>query len=79
MEARIKIKEILDKQPVGQETVVMGWVRTFRNNQFVALNDGSCLATLQVVMPLGNFTDDLLKSINTGAVWYVSDHGDCLY
>ena len=38
---RIKIKELLSLEPQNQEVIVMGWVRTFRNNQFIALNDGS--------------------------------------
>jgi asparaginyl-tRNA synthetase len=43
----------------------MGWVRTFRNNQFVALNDGSTNANLQVVLELGKFDDETLKKIST--------------
>jgi asparaginyl-tRNA synthetase len=45
----------------------MGWVRTFRNNQFIALNDGSSNMHLQVVAPLGQFGEDLLKRITTSA------------
>ena len=45
----------------------MGWVRSFRNNQFIALNDGSTNNNLQVVATLGNFDDALLKRITTGA------------
>jgi asparaginyl-tRNA synthetase len=45
----------------------MGWVRTFRNNQFVALNDGSTNNNLQVVAGLGQFDDELLKRITTSA------------
>ena len=45
----------------------MGWVRTFRNNQFVALNDGSTNANLQVVLELGTFDEELLKRITTSA------------
>ena len=44
-------KYYLPKQQVRQITV-MGWVRTFRNNQFIALNDGSTNNNLQVVAPL---------------------------
>lgn len=66
---RIKIKEILNTDPesVSEDVVVMGWVRTFRNNQFVALNDGSTNGNLQVVLELGKFDDTQLKRINTGA------------
>jgi asparaginyl-tRNA synthetase len=64
---RIKIKELLGQQPQGQEVTVMGWVRTFRNNQFVALNDGSTNNNLQVVLELGKFDDEVLKRITTSA------------
>ncbi len=45
----------------------MGWVRTFRNNQFIALNDGSTNTNLQVVAELGKFDEELLKRITTSA------------
>jgi asparaginyl-tRNA synthetase len=64
---RIKIKELLGSDQTGQTTTVMGWVRTFRNNQFIALNDGSTNNNLQVVAELGKFDDNLLKRITTGA------------
>lgn len=69
---RIKIKELLMQQASQQEVTVMGWVRTFRNNQFIALNDGSTNANLQIVAPLGEFGDDLLKRITTSAALKVS-------
>ena len=64
---RIKIKELLAAEPQQQQVTVMGWVRTFRNNQFVALNDGSTNANLQVVLELGTFDEELLKRITTSA------------
>ena len=64
---RIKIKELLSQEPLEQEVIVMGWVRTFRNNQFIALNDGSTNNNLQVVVELGKFDDELLKRITTSA------------
>jgi asparaginyl-tRNA synthetase len=45
----------------------MGWVRTFRNNQFIALNDGSTNNNLQVVLELGKFPEETLKRITTSA------------
>jgi asparaginyl-tRNA synthetase len=51
---RVKVKELLASEPGGQETTVMGWVRTFRNNQFIALNDGSTNNNIQVVAELEN-------------------------
>lgn len=64
---RIKIKELLTQEPAGQEVTVMGWVRTFRNNQFIALNDGSTNNNLQVVVELGSQEDAILKRITTSA------------
>jgi len=64
---RTRIRELLSSEPQGQEATVMGWVRTFRNNQFIALNDGSTNNNLQVVVALGKFEEDLLKRITTSA------------
>lgn len=64
---RIKIKDLLRQEPQGQQVTVMGWVRTFRNNQFIALNDGSTNNNIQVVVELGRFDDALLKRITTSA------------
>src|SRR6185295_8126434 len=64
---RVKIKDLLASEQTGHEVTVMGWVRTFRNNQFIALNDGSTNNNLQVVVELGTFDEALLKRITTGA------------
>src|SRR6266498_3727969 len=64
---RIKIKELLNLEPNNQQVTVMGWVRTFRNNQFIALNDGSTNTSLQVVIELGLLDEATLKRITTGA------------
>ncbi|NIM34632.1 MAG: asparagine--tRNA ligase, partial [Hydrotalea flava] len=64
---RIKIKALLQQAPIGTEVTVMGWVRTFRNNQFIALNDGSTNNNLQVVVNLGMLPEQTLKRITTGA------------
>jgi asparaginyl-tRNA synthetase len=64
---RIKIKQLLATEETGQEVTVMGWVRTFRNNQFIAMNDGSSNNNLQVVVELGLLDDAILKRITTGA------------
>ena len=69
---RIKIKELLAREPIEQEVTVMGWVRTFRNNQFIALNDGSTNNNLQVVLTLGKFSEEILKRITTSAALKVS-------
>jgi len=64
---RIKVKEVLAMEPQGQEVIVMGWVRSFRNNQFIALNDGSTNTNVQVVVELGKFDEEFLKRITTSA------------
>lgn len=56
----------------GTAVTVMGWVRTFRNNQFIALNDGSTNNNLQVVVALGLLDEATLKRITTGASLKVS-------
>lgn len=64
---RVKVKELLATIPENQEVTVMGWVRNFRNNQFIALNDGSTNNTIQIVAELGAFDESLLKRITPGA------------
>ena len=64
---RIKIKQLLLQEPGNQQVTVMGWVRSFRNNQFIALNDGSTNNNLQVVAELGKFDEAILKRITTSA------------
>jgi asparaginyl-tRNA synthetase len=64
---RTKIKALLESDKTNYEATVMGWVRTFRNNQFIALNDGSTNNNIQVMAELGKFDETLLKRITTGA------------
>ena len=63
----MKIKSLLKTSATGQQVTVKGWVRTFRANRFIALNDGSTLRNLQCVVDFESMDDALLKSINTGA------------
>ena len=53
--------------PALQRLLVKGWVRTFRNSQFIAINDGSTIRNLQAVIDFNRFDSDLLKRITTGA------------
>lgn len=64
---RTKIKELLNSTTFGKEVTVKGWVRTFRNNQFIAINDGSTIHNLQAVVDFLNTDEDLLKRLTTGA------------
>lgn len=62
-----RIKDVLNATEYGHEVTVKGWVKTFRNNQFVAINDGSCLSNIQAVVDFTHTDDALLKRITTGA------------
>ena len=65
-----RIAEILKSGIAGSEITVKGWVRTKRGNKnvaFIALNDGSCIGNIQIVVDLANFNDEQLKLITTGA------------
>ena len=64
---RIKIKELLKGDKLGQQVKIMGWVRTFRSNRFIALNDGSTSNNIQAVVDFENFEEAELKRITTGA------------
>ncbi|MBL6447135.1 asparagine--tRNA ligase [Fulvivirga sp. 29W222] len=64
---RTKIKELLDAPVIGKKVNVKGWVRTFRNNQFIAINDGSTINNIQGVVDFENTDEKLLKRITTGA------------
>jgi len=55
------------------EVIVRGWVRSFRSNRFIALNDGSTINNIQCVVDFENFDEDLLKKITTGAA--IEVHG----
>jgi asparaginyl-tRNA synthetase len=60
-------KEILQGDKINFTTTVRGWVRSFRNNQFIALNDGSTNQNLQIVVPLDSLDEATLKRITTSA------------
>ncbi|MDR2284341.1 MAG: asparagine--tRNA ligase [Sphingobacterium sp.] len=62
-----RIKELLQSEDFGKEVIVKGWVRTFRNNQFIAINDGSSINNIQAVVDFENTPDAILKRITTGA------------
>ena len=64
---RHAISQLLDATLVGQNVTVCGWVRTFRNNQFLSVNDGSSLENLQLVIDREGTDEALLKRLATGA------------
>jgi len=61
------IANILLEEPIGSDVKLNGWVRTFRSNRFIALNDGSTIHSIQVVVDFEKVDDNIIKSINTGA------------
>lgn len=64
---RKKIAEILRTEPVNTSVLVKGWVKAFRNNQFIALNDGSTANNLQVVLDFDNTDSAIVERIKFGA------------
>ena len=61
------VLKILNELKKNQTIEVCGWVKTFRANRFIALNDGSCLENIQCVIDFENTDDNILKKITTGS------------
>jgi len=64
---RYNVAELLQSEDFLQEFTIKGWVRTFRSNRFIALNDGSTIKNIQCVIDFENTDENLLKRITTGA------------
>lgn len=67
---RAKIKDLLAQGQAGADVQVLGWVRTRRGNKnvsFIALNDGSTIHNIQVVVDLASMGEEMLKDVTTGA------------
>ncbi|MGH2665170.1 asparagine--tRNA ligase [Flavobacterium sp.] len=62
-----KVKDLLNSTKTLHEVNAKGWVRTFRNNQFIALNDGSTIHNIQCVVDFENTPEETLKRITTSA------------
>ncbi|MBK8600233.1 MAG: asparagine--tRNA ligase [Flavobacterium sp.] len=62
-----KVKDLLGSSATVAQVNAKGWVRTFRNNQFIALNDGSTINNIQCVVDFENTPEETLKRITTGA------------
>ena len=68
--SRTKIADLFKNKPFGTQVNVKGWVRTRRGNKqvgFIALNDGSTIKNMQIVIDLQKFDEEMLKLITTGA------------
>jgi len=64
---RTNVAELLSSDKFLQEITLKGWVRTFRANRFIALNDGSTINNIQCVVDFENTDESILKRITTGA------------
>jgi len=64
---RTNVAELLSSDKFLQEVTLKGWVRTFRANRFIALNDGSTINNIQCVVDFENTNESVLKRITTGA------------
>lgn len=64
---RIEIKSLLSGEKVGEKVLLKAWVRTFRSNRFIALNDGSTINNIQAVIDFENTDEETLKKITTGS------------
>lgn len=62
-----EIRELLQSEPSLHPITVSGWVKAFRSNRFIQLNDGSCLSSIQCVVDYENFEETLLKMVTIGA------------
>src|SRR5690606_17910816 len=67
-----KVLELLNSEPSIIEVQVKGWVRAFRSNRFIALNDGSTIKNIQCVVDFEKFEENLLKRITVGAAMSVT-------
>lgn len=66
------VAELLSQDATLQDVSIKGWVRTFRANRFIALNDGSTINNMQCVVDFENFDEFLLKRVTTGAAIHVT-------
>ncbi len=69
--AELLLQDMSLKDVTFQDVTVKGWVRTFRANRFIALNDGSTINNIQCVVDFENFDEALLKRITTGAAIHI--------
>ena len=77
--SRTKVVDLLKREDFGAMVNVKGWVRTRRGSKqvnFIALNDGSTINNVQIVVDLGNFDEEMLKEITTGACLSVKRGAD---
>ena len=66
MPKKTEIKSVFESKNIGDNISINGWVKTFRSNRFIALNDGSCLEDIQCVINFEEFDKEILSKINSG-------------
>jgi len=66
------VADLLLEKRTQLKVEIKGWVRTFRANRFIALNDGSTINNIQCVVDFENFNEALLKRVTTGAALYIT-------
>ncbi len=64
---REKIADVLKSEKVGSDVLVKGWVRAFRSNRFIQINDGSSINNIQAVIDFENFEEQILKKITVAS------------
>ena len=64
---RLRISKVLEMAPSSNKITICGWVRTFRNDRFLAVNDGSTIHNIQLVVQREDLKESVLKQLNTGA------------
>ena len=63
----LTVKDLIKNNPSSQKIFIEGWVKTFRANRFISLNDGSCSENIQCVVDFENTDQEILSKISTGA------------
>lgn len=63
---KYSVKDIINNGKISNEYEVNAWVKSFRNNRFISVNDGSCLSNLQCVLSSEDYSDDFLRQITIG-------------
>ena len=61
------VKDLFLNTPISKKISVKGWVKTFRANRFISLNDGSTFQSIQCVVDYENTDHEILNNINSGA------------
>ena len=64
---RTEIKQLLEEEKIGSEVNVKGWVKAFRSNRFIQINDGSTIKNIQAVVDFESMDETLLNRVTTAS------------